>query len=72
MSGWPVGKADLDPYQPGADAIERCRNVLAHPGRVRAAARELDFTGSRKQPVLLPADPIHHALGEAPLQKLHQ
>ena len=58
--------------EPGADAIERRRNVLAHVCPIRTAAGQLDFLRRRKQAVALPTDPVHDAFGQAALQELNQ
>src|SRR6266478_6263798 len=58
--------------EPGANAVERSRNVFAHVCPVRAAARQLDLLGRWKQTVALPADPVHDTLGQTALQEFNQ
>src|SRR5207247_2598508 len=58
--------------EPGADAVEYRRNVLAHRGPVGATAREPDLGRRGEQPGLLPTDALHNACGEAPPEQLDQ
>lgn len=58
--------------EPRADAIQHRRDMLAHIGPVGATARKLDLIRRGKQALMLPADPLHHALGQASLQQLDQ
>src|SRR5438067_1860922 len=58
--------------QPGADAVERRRNMLAHPGSIRTTAGELDLLRRREQAGIRQADPFHHTFGEPALQKLDE
>ena len=58
--------------EPRADAVQHRRDVLAHVGPVRAAARQLDLAGAGNRPSPCAADPLHDALGQAPLQQLDQ
>src|SRR5580692_12233934 len=51
------------------NAIERRRDVLAHVGPVRTAARQLDFLGRWKEAVALLADSVHDALGQPTLKE---
>src|SRR5262249_57468233 len=56
--------------QPRTDTVERGCNVLAHVSPIRAAARQPDLLWFGKQPLTLPAYPVHHAFGETALQQL--
>src|SRR5580693_8044085 len=58
--------------QPGTDAVEYRRHMLAHIRPVRATARKLDLLGRREQARILPANPFHHAFGKPPLKQLDQ
>ena len=58
--------------KPGSDTIEHGRNMLAHPGPVRTTAREFDLIGRREKAFSLLTNALHHALGEASLQKLDE
>ena len=55
-----------------AHAVQHRRDVLAHRGPVRAAARERDLARRREQPGALRAQVLHHALRKAALQQLDE